>query len=229
MEGWISLQRKMQSHWLWEEDRCFSKAEAWIDLLLSVNHKPNKIVIKNKVISVKRGQTAMSLVTLAKRWKWDKSKVRRFLELLKSDSMIDTKNETVTTLITICNYESYQSNGNANETDSKRKRNASETHSTPNNNDNNDKNDKKLVLTECPSDKIEYLNNWIDYRLEIKKPIRQKTVDSLIKRFKEHTTKEIEYVIENSISNNWQGLFWDKLPNFNQKDIFTNKPKMNRL
>lgn len=221
MQGWVSIHRKMQEHWLWQEERVFSKAEAWIDLLLSVNHTDNKIVIKNKVINVKRGQTAMSLVTLAKRWKWDKSKVRRFLEVLKSDTMIDTQNETVTTLITICNYESYQVNGNGSETKKKRKRNGSETHSTPNNNDNNENNDnnyKGICVFAVDSDKLDLAKMYIDYRKEGRKKFTQRAFDLITEDINSHSVAECDYVIKKTIKNGWTGLFWDNIPTFATED-----------
>ena len=148
-KGWISLHRQFNDHWLWEEERVFSKAEAWLDILMAVNHSEQKVVIKNVVYTVKRGDSIMSLDSWAKRWNWNKSKVRRFLLVLQGDSMIVTKNETQTTRLTVCNYDSYQSNGNADETQVKRKRNADETQTTPNNNDKNEnkvKNDNIVIL-----------------------------------------------------------------------------------
>ena len=136
-KGWISIHRELQEHWLWKEKREFSKLEAWFDILLSVNHSEQKVMIKNTLFVVKRGDSIKSLDTWAKRWNWNKSKVRRFFNLLENDSMIVTKNEYKTTRLTVCKYDSYQDNGNANETQVKRKRNANETQVTPNNKDNN--------------------------------------------------------------------------------------------
>jgi uncharacterized phage protein (TIGR02220 family) len=140
MEGWISIQRKIKDHWIWQENRVFSKAEAWIDLLLSVNHAPKKVNIKGVLIDVERGSTCMSLDTLSKKWKWSTGKVSRFLKLLKSDGMIDYETKRVTTYITVCKYESYQGMQNVNETQTKHKRNADERQTKTNNNDNNDNN-----------------------------------------------------------------------------------------
>lgn len=136
-KGWISIHRELQDHWLWQEKRVFSKLEAWLDILLTVNHSEQKTMIKNRLFTVKRGESINSLDTWASRWNWNKSKVRRFLTLLESDSMVMTKSETQTTLLTVCKYDSYQDLRNANETQMKLKRNANETQTTPNNNDNN--------------------------------------------------------------------------------------------
>ncbi len=162
-KGWVSIDRKIQNHWLWEEKREFSKLEAWLDILLNVNHSKQKVMIKNTLFIVNRGDSINSLDTWAKRWKWNKSKVRRFLTLLENDLMIETKNEHKTTRLTVCKYDSYQHNGNANETQMKRKRNADETQMTPNNNDNNINNinndDVKDSLFDIDTLKEKYLSN----------------------------------------------------------------------
>ena len=115
-KGWISLHRQFEEHWLWNEKRVFSKAEAWIDILMTTNHSQQKVVIKNALYTVKRGESLLSLKSWGLRWKWEKSKVRRFLKTLEKDEMITTKNETQTTRLIVCNYDNYQTLGNAKET-----------------------------------------------------------------------------------------------------------------
>ena len=132
MSGWIKIDREITSHWIFKDEWKFRN---WIDLLTLVNHSEQKVNIKGTVLTCKRGETLCSLDTLAKRWNCDKSKVRRFLKLLESDSMIELKSEHITTRLTICKYDTYQGERNADETQVKRKRNASETQTTPNKND----------------------------------------------------------------------------------------------
>lgn len=131
MSGWIKIHRSITNHWLYTEKRVFSKFEAWNDILLTVNYIDAKTIIKGSIYEVKRGQSILSLDSWSKRWNWDKSKVRRFLNTLQLDNMIVIKSDTVTTQLTVCNYESYQGERNADETQLKRKRNADETHATP--------------------------------------------------------------------------------------------------
>lgn len=104
---------------------------AWIDILIQANWRDGKTLIGRKVLDFKRGESLKSLDTWAERWGWNKSAVRRFLNSLEMDGMIRTANETVTTRISICNYESYQNIRNGNETQVTPKRNASETEVTP--------------------------------------------------------------------------------------------------
>lgn len=108
MTGWISLHRTIENHWLYEENRKFSKFEAWIDILLMVNHTDKKVTLGNELINVKRGERITSLRKLSERWNWSITKVDSFLRLLESDSMIELKKDTKKTLISVVNYDIYQ-------------------------------------------------------------------------------------------------------------------------
>jgi len=110
--GWIKLHRKIKDHWFWPKGTRYTKLEAWIDLLISANHSPEKVSLGLKLIIVGRGQYITSQVALAKRWGWDRKTVNNFLKLTKSDEMLDFKSskerDTGFTLITIRNYRKYQ-------------------------------------------------------------------------------------------------------------------------
>ena len=126
MSGWIKIYRTITDHWLYSEKRVFSKFEAWHDILLTVNYSETKTLIKGKLYTVSRGQSILSLENWGKRWGWDKSKVRRFMDLLKADGMIELISDNITTQLTVCKYEVYQDERNANETRTKRKRTSNE-------------------------------------------------------------------------------------------------------
>ena len=108
--GWIALHRKIQENFLWKKGRVFSKAEAWIDILMEVQHdtKQDKVMLGSVVVTCDRGQSIKSLETWAMRWTWSRSAVQRFLKLLKQEKMIMTENLVKTIRITVCNYEVYQ-------------------------------------------------------------------------------------------------------------------------
>ena len=127
-QGWISLHRKICENDLWFLEP-FTKAQAWIDLVLNTNHKDGVMNIRGNVIPIKRGQIGWSQITMTKRWKWSRQKVRRFLEYLISNEMIQIDNSEITprqtqktiqqksgmkskyltSITTIINYNSYQS------------------------------------------------------------------------------------------------------------------------
>jgi len=119
MNGWIKIERSVADHWIFEDPWKF---RCWIDLLLLVNHAETKVEIQGQIFVCKSGQTLRSLLNLSNRWRCSRSKARRFLKLLEADGMIETKDERKTTRITICNYATYQTERNTNETQTKRKR-----------------------------------------------------------------------------------------------------------
>jgi len=105
--GWVSIHRSITDHPFWGCEK-FTKAQAWMDLIINANHKDNKVLIKNTFIEVKRGSQIRSMVTLSELWRWDRKTVKKFLVLLESEGMILTKSTQQTTHITICNYCKYQ-------------------------------------------------------------------------------------------------------------------------
>ncbi len=109
---WISLNRDIQSHWIWKKET-FSKGQAWIDLLLSASFKDNKFLLGNQLIVIKRGSFVTSILKLSERWEWSRHKVSSFLNQLESDAMLTHKRDTKKTIITICNYDRYQTNKKA--------------------------------------------------------------------------------------------------------------------
>ena len=119
MSGWIKIERDIMQHWIYQDEWKFHR---WMDLLLLVNYQEAKVEISGKLFVCNKGETLRSLLTLSNRWKCSRSKVRRFLALLQKDKMIVTKDERVTTRISICNYERYQVSRNADETDVKHER-----------------------------------------------------------------------------------------------------------
>lgn len=108
MEGWISIHRQLQEHWIWKNKEPFDKRSAWIDLLLMVNHQKETIEFDGTKIEVERGQKITSLEKLASRWKWSRHKVSDYLNRLESDSMLVQVRDNKKTLISIENYDKYQ-------------------------------------------------------------------------------------------------------------------------
>ncbi|MBT4456059.1 hypothetical protein HOC54_02860 [Candidatus Peregrinibacteria bacterium] len=147
--GYVKIWRKFQENELWRENREFSKAEAWIDLLMEAQHQEDRrsVVLGNSVLIQNQGETLKSLDTWAKRWSWTKSKVRRFLDLLQRLNMIRHTSETKTTRITILNYKNYNEKRNANETQTKRKRHARDNKQECNNGKNVENKEKNTVLS----------------------------------------------------------------------------------
>ena len=236
-QGWVSIHRGIQDNWLWKDEREFSRLEAWLDILLNVNHTPKKVLIKNTLIEVGRGESLRSLDTWGKRWNWNKSRVRRFFNLLQKDSMIVTKNVRVTTLLTVCKYDSYQTIGNASETQVKHKRNASETQMTPNNNVNNDNNENKEIKQIEKASVFNFRKELLalggdeqlvsDWML-VRKKLKAVDTKTSLKRFLNQVKlsgKDLNFVLTWVVSKSYKGFEADWLGQTNSFSV--NKPRIN--
>ena len=144
-KGYVKLHRQLIESDFWASEP-FTKPQAWVDLFSLANHKPGRIWIRGIEIFVNRGQTAVSELTLTKRWKWSRNKVRNFLKWLKKEQQIEQQKTRVTSLITIINYDQYQGNDTTNETTNETtsdttKGQQKDNKRYTNKNDKNDKND----------------------------------------------------------------------------------------
>ena len=100
-KGWICLHRKMID-WEW-----FSKPEMvqlFIFLLLRASVKEAKW----QGLVIKRGQLVTSVASISTATKLTAQKIRTCLQRLEDSGQIERKTTNRFTVITICNYESYQ-------------------------------------------------------------------------------------------------------------------------
>ena len=139
-QGWISVHRQLQDHWLWE-DKPFSKGQAWIDILMLANHADNKFLLGNELVEVKAGSFITSELKLMERWGWSKTKVRAFLKLLQNDSMIVKKSDRKKTTIIVENYRVFQDIETTDRPQADYEQTTDRPQADTNNNDNNDNNE----------------------------------------------------------------------------------------
>lgn len=107
-EGWIGLYRSLLRHWIYPKNRPFTKYEAWIDLLLTVNYEDKKVFSGEDLCDCSKGEIITSQLKLMNRWKWSKSKLLKFFSVLESDKMCAIKRDNKKTSIKLCNYINYQ-------------------------------------------------------------------------------------------------------------------------
>jgi hypothetical protein len=139
-KGWISLHRKIQGHWVWQDDKTF---KIWVSFLMKANHQDNKFFFDGNIFEVERGSFVTSLKKLAKEFGCSIGKIRRVLILFENDSMIELKTDTKKTQITICNYDDYQDSQHTKSTQKAHQKHTKSTQTETNNNDNNENNDNK--------------------------------------------------------------------------------------
>ena len=108
-QGFISLHRCIFDNPIWFEEK-FTRAQAWIDLLLLANHETGYIRKRGIRIEINRGEIGRSKETLADRWSWSRNKVTKFLQQLEVEEMIEIvdKSSKLLQKIKITNYDNYQ-------------------------------------------------------------------------------------------------------------------------
>lgn len=237
MDGWISLHRLIQDHWLWK-DKPFDKRSAWIDLLLMANHKDNKFLLGNEIVEVKRGSFITSELKLMDRWGWSNTKVRSFLNLLEADEMIIKNTDRKKSAISIVNYNDYQIVESAKEVQEKRIKSVKEVKKHTNNNDNKDNNNISIYsIFDSYSENPELRQALRDYsimRNKIKAPLTERAATMLVNKLDTlASTDDLKIkIVEQAILSNWKSVFplkeekqqkpkTNKFHNFIQSDHYT--------
>lgn len=236
MSGWISLHRSIQDNDLWLAEP-FTWAQAWIDLLLNANHKPGSFWVRRVEVKLERGQLGWSEITMSERWKWSRGKVRRYLGMLETRGMIVQQKTQLTSVITICNYDTYQETSNPESLQAVQQTEHQAVHQTDNRRytNNNDNNDNKNISTTDVVDKAprktkktdldfskwpeqpeqQTMADWLAMRKRIKADVTQ----TVINRLTTELTKAVSagYTVDQCISEcclrNWRGFQLDWIRN----------------
>jgi hypothetical protein len=117
--GYYRMARGWLDHELFDGESYCPRA-AWGWLIENAAWPPKTINIRGIPFSLERGQLSFSLSYLAKAWQWSISQVRALLARLAKRHMIRighvTGSRTGRLVITLCNYDRYQSGKELNRT-----------------------------------------------------------------------------------------------------------------
>ena len=106
MPGYVFLFRDIANHWVWKDGRM---AHRWMDLLIQAQWENKTVYFDGERVDLKRGQFITTTRLLMGRWRTNPRIVLKSLEIFEKDKMIRCKKTTEMTIITICNYDAYQS------------------------------------------------------------------------------------------------------------------------
>jgi len=206
MTGWFKIHRQLLDSPFWTCEP-FTRGQAWIDLIGLANHADNFFYVRGIKVDIKRGQCGWSEVALAQRWKWSRTKLRKFLNDLEKEQQIGQQKGNVNQIITIVNYEIYQEKEQQTGQQKDSKKTAKRQQKDTNKNDNNienENNDKKLFIV--PSE-----NDIFEYCLE-----RKNNVDAA-KFFDFYSSKG--WMVGKNKMKDWRAaiITWEKSENQNKK------------
>jgi hypothetical protein len=199
MSGWIKLHRQI-IEWEWFSDT--NTFRVFLQLLLKANHKEKKY--RGMVLKV--GTIITSREILAFETRLSIQQVRTALDKLKSTNEITIKTSSQGTIIEVVNYAKYQLVTN----EVTIKEPTSNQQVTTNKNEKKEKNEKEVIL-----------DSWIEYRKSAKKTLTQQSIKSILVKMENYTNEQCKFVINKSIEQGWQGLFWDNIQTIQE----VNEPK----
>lgn len=200
-QGWVSIHRSILEHFVWM-DKPFNMGAAWVDLILMANHDEKKIPVNGNIVIIKRGQTYTSCRSLAERWGWGLGRVKRFIDTLEREQMVNAEKTKNGTLLTLVNYCDFQDTQNTNGTQTERRRNTNGTQTERNNKENKENNEnnenKKNIYVEQVDDIFSYLNQRTGKHFTGRSAAQKKHI---IARLKEgYTVEEFKQVIDNKVA-----------------------------
>jgi uncharacterized phage protein (TIGR02220 family) len=138
MSGWIKLHRKLQQ-WEWRDSP--KHVSVFLDLLLEANHQDNKY----RGIDVKRGSLTTSYNAISLRTGVSLRGVRTVLKDLKTTGVVTHESANHFSIISICNWENYQSCDKQADNLLTSKRQATDIQTTTNKNVKNEKNERNTL------------------------------------------------------------------------------------
>lgn len=105
--GTIKISRRLAGHKVWQrEPKC--AGAAWVDLLLLANDKPADVFLHGEQVHLERGQLGWAILSLSDRWRRSREWTTKFLRDLQDDGQIVLDANRRRTIITICNYDAFQ-------------------------------------------------------------------------------------------------------------------------
>ncbi|KAF5031935.1 hypothetical protein DSECCO2_622550 [anaerobic digester metagenome] len=112
-EGWIKLHRATLDNPVVCKDS--DHLAVWVYLLMKVTHKEYDTVFNGERYTLKPGQQIFGRKGIAKDLSINESKVERILKSFKSEQQIEQQTTTKNRLISIVNWDTYQSYEQQNE------------------------------------------------------------------------------------------------------------------
>ena len=213
MEGYIKLYRQIMK-WEWYDDA--NAFRLFIHLLLKANYEEAQW----RGITIKRGQLFTSIGHLSHDLKISDKAIRIALDKLIKTKEVASEGASNGTMITICKYDSYQSTFNT-EGQTKGQTKGERGAINNNNNNNKEKNNKEIDLSFLQKDFIPIVEKWLLYKKEKKQEYKgQTSINTFCKKLIDYSNGEpiiAEAIIEQSIANNWAGIFELKINGVTKK------------
>ena len=220
LNGYIKIHRRLLN-WGWYSDSVVK--DVFLHLILTANFKEQEWMGR----TIGRGQVVTSYAHLAADLGFSVKQVRTALDKLKKTGEVASESTNRFTIITIENWEKYQScdedegkpegKQEAIKGQTEGKQEASKGQQRKNDKkDKNDKKGKKYIKADAPErffpedEKLEKtFRDFINHREALKKPMTENAAKLMIGKLEKMTTSNSDRVLilEESMMNGWIGIF----------------------
>lgn len=227
--GWIKLHRKMQDNPIIMKDA--AHLAVWMYLLLNATHAEYPALFKGKKIMLQPGQLITGRKAIGSALSVDESKVTRILNSFEIEHQIEQQTSNKNRLISIVNWDLYQSTEQQNELQVNNNRTTDEQQVNTNKNEKNNKNGEngkkgvretthtifEKLLPEYPFSEmlISKMREWVTYKAERKESYKEQGMRSLLTQVGKHSVKHGDQavceLIDYCMASNWKGIIFDRL------------------
>lgn len=208
---YIKLDRNMQT-WRWYKDA--NTFRVFVHLLFRANIKDADF----ERITVHRGELVTSYPHLAKDLDISIQSARTAITHLKSTGEITVKSYSKFSVITVLNYDKYQSVQQAKQQATNRQVTGNQQATNNNQRNKEIKNERNIDSNESIKDVfekfaendpelLEALRSFEQMRKQIKKPMTDKAKVLLLKKLETFPHAHWVEILNNSVINSWQGIF----------------------
>jgi len=213
MSGFIISHRKVWDNPVFKGSAV--RVGVWDWMLKTAAYKDTTHIVGSEVIDIKRGQLCVSQSQIIEATGMARQPLRTFLNILEKTTTISTRPATNATkgktLITICNYEEYQTQqpkSNQASTKEQPKSNQLKKQRNKVTRDTNVSQDASAtaILRACVS--LDVAKDFVEHRRSLKKPLTDRAASAIAKKLEGHPSPDS--VLDDSIANGWVGVFPEK-------------------
>jgi hypothetical protein len=207
MSGYIKLYRGWRDTDGLMPSKEFSDLEAWLWLLENASWKARtRFNGKGEQVDLQRGQMHVSVRSLCTAFGWSRKRVVGFLARIEAVNKVVTKRGQSGTILTVCNYDKYQSVGDClGDSQGTVRGQSGDTQEESKEGKERKRNTRAGALT-CPSGVSETV--WRDF-LEVRKAKRAPMTEialAAIKREAQLAGWPLEDVLKECCARGWQGF-----------------------
>lgn len=216
-EGYLKLYRKTMDNPIVTKDA--EHLAIWIFLLTEARYMPEDSLFGGKKVTLQPGQLTTGRKQIADKIRVTESKVQRVLKLFESEHLIEQQTSSRNRLISIVNWNTYQSDEQPN------KRQVNNNRTTTEQQVNTPKEVKKgrskeniyraADLSEFSIGVQQAIRDWLTYKEERNESYKETGLKAWLgqvrNKLKSYEDKYIIDVIERSMASQYKGVVWDWL------------------